>query len=91
MAKMIKEYAMEGGKAAGKPNGFFWFEPLGAKRASEFVLKSYMHMTQENAEVAVCSRFKSAWDYFDVNHQGKIEPDRMPRFFREITGTQLNL
>ena len=82
MANIIKNYAVEGGKKEGKPNGAFWFEPLGAKKASQFVMKSYMHMSDTDSEVAVCARFNSVWDYLDVNKEGKIDADRMPRFFR---------
>ena len=50
-----------------------------------------MHVDEKEAENVVCSRFNTVWNYIDVNNDGKIEADRMPRFFRELTGIQLNL
>merc|ERR1719223_1841625 len=38
MGTIISKYAMEGGKAAGKPNGDVWFEWDGAEKASLQVL-----------------------------------------------------
>ena len=35
MQKYIKEFAVEGGKVDGKPNGQFWFEKAGAKLAAK--------------------------------------------------------
>ena len=57
MLKYIKEFAVEGGKLDGKPNGQFWFEKEGAKRACKQVVLDYMHVTPEEADDIVCNGF----------------------------------
>ena len=91
MASAIQNWAVEGGKDKGKPNGQFWFEPYGAQLASKKVVMDYIHVSEQEAENIVCSRFNTVWNYYDVNNEGKIDADRMPRFWRELTGIQLNL
>jgi len=91
MSKMIKEYAIEGGKDKGEPNGQFWFEPEGARKAAKQVLMDYMHHSEAEAEDEVCQRFNHVWMYYDPHNTGKIDADRMPRLFRELAGAQLNL
>ena len=91
MHKLIVEHAIEGGKAQGKPNGQFWFEPAGARAAAKDVIVNYLHVPDAVANDMVCSRFWTIWRSEDPANLGKIEADRMPRFFRALTGIHLNL
>ena len=50
-----------------------------------------MHVSPDEADDIVCNGFEAAWIYYDPNNEGKIEADRMPRFFRQVAGMHLNL
>ena len=50
-----------------------------------------MHTSDAEANDLICSRFWATWTREDTNNEGRLEADRMPRFFRALTGVQLNL
>ena len=91
MGEMIQKYAIEGGKAQGKPNGQFWFEWEGARIASKQVLKSFLHVEDSEADTILCDNFEKTWRYVDVNDSGKIEADRFPGFLQSLVGNKIHL
>ena len=91
MGEIVSKYAMEGGKAQGKPNGDFWFEWDGAEKASAQVLQDYVHIDSEEAQSIICDKFKATWEHFDVNNSGKVEADRMPGFFQHLIGNNFHM
>lgn len=91
MGEIISKYAMEGGKAQGKPNGEFWFEWDGAEKASAQVLQDYVHIDSEDAQSIICDKFKATWEHYDVNNSGKVEAERMPGFFQHLIGNNFHM
>ena len=91
MGEMIEKYAIEGGKAQGKPNGQFWFEWEGGRVAAKQTLKKYLHVEDSEADSILCDNFEKTWRYIDVNDSGKIEADRFPGFLRSLVGNKIHL
>lgn len=59
--EMVQKYATEGGKADGKPNGEFWFDFGGARKAAKQVLQDYVHIDEDHAEELLCAKYLGAW------------------------------
>ena len=81
MHSMIDVYAKEGRNPDGSPNGKFVLDKEAAKKASEEVLKTHMHLTGKKLENYMTMNFDETWNYYDVNNEDAIEADRMHTFF----------
>ena len=85
MHSMYNQYATEGRKD-NLPTGAFWLDKANAKRASEEVIGTHLHLHGDAAKAYLATEFERLWKRFDVNEEGKIEIDRAPVFLRQICG-----
>ena len=85
MNSMIKNYAREI-KKAGELTGHFFLNREDARAASNEVLK-----THSRANAVGSDQFEAVWNHFDVNHDGLVEVERMPQFFRMLLGNALDI
>ena len=85
MHSMIKNYAREV-KVEGQLTAQMFLNKDDARRASTEVLNAHRN---ENANGI--DNFEDIWNHFDVNHDGLVEVERMPQFFRMLLGNSLDI
>ena len=86
MWSMITNYALELASPDGKPTGQFVFKPQHAKMAAYEILDTHMGLKGKDAEDYLAKYFDKTFAHFDTANYGYIEADRMPGFFRYLTG-----
>ena len=85
MKSMIEEYAIEGrDQETGMPNGNFYLDKEQARRASEEVVKTHLHLYGQDLNNFLEGNFYDAWNYMNSADDGKVEAERMPTFFRML-------
>ena len=87
MNSMIKNYAREVTKN-GELTGHMFLNHNDAWAASQEVIASHK---KHNANNAGKKEFEEVWNHFDVNHDGLVEVERMPQFFRMLLGNALDI
>ena len=91
MWSMINNYAREK-SVNGKPSGKFYFKPIDARFASYEILQTHLGLKGKEAEDYLNKYFDKTFRHFDTGNFGEIEAERMPGFFRFLTGNmQINL
>ena len=85
MNSMIKNYAREI-KKAGDLTGHMFLNHDDARAAANEVLASH-----SSANAVGVDQFEDIWNHFDVNHDGLVEVERMPQFFRMLLGNSLDI
>merc|ERR1712100_342277 len=86
MWSMIKNYAHEQASIEGSPTGQFVFRLPEAKAAAYEILDTHMGLTGKDAEDYLDKYLEPTFKHFDTANYGYIEADRMPGFFRYLTG-----
>ena len=98
MNSMVANYAREV-KNAGDLTGHLFLNKADAKRAAQEVVSNHQREDRlaehdvgndsGDPEEEEGDRFEETWDHFDVNHDGLVEVERMPQFFRMLLGNAL--
>ena len=98
MHSMIKNYAREV-KHKGDLTGHLFLNKADAKAASQEVVSNHVRedrlaehdMGNDGGEGddEEGDRFEETWNHFDINHDGLVEVERMPQFFRMLLGNAL--
>ena len=86
MNSMYDNYAREKSTDEGAPVGKFVFKPMEARMASYEILATHMGLTGKAAENYLDENFQQCFDHFDTGGFGEIEAERMPGFYRYLTG-----
>ena len=84
MNSMITNYAHEARSEDGKPTGKFYLDRDNAFKASEEVVATHMNLKGQALKDYLAYNFDDAWNFYDVNHDNKVEADRMTTFFRYL-------
>ena len=87
MNSMVGKYAREA-VVDGRMTGHMFLNEADAKAASDEVIAN--HVSADRA-VENEGRFAEVWNHFDVNHDGLVEVERMPQFFRMLLGNALDI
>ena len=70
----------------------FYFKPIDARFASYEILQTHLGLKGKEAEDYLNKYFDKTFRHFDTGNFGEIEAERMPGFFRFLTGNmQINL
>ena len=85
MESMVKNYAREI-KKDGELTGHMMLNKDDARAASNEVLASHSDANANGVDM-----FDDIWNHFDVNHDGLVEVERMPQFFRMLLGNSLDI
>ena len=87
MNSMVGKYAREA-VVEGRMTGHMFLNEADARAASDEVIANH-----KGADRAVENegRFAEVWNHFDVNHDGLVEVERMPQFFRMLLGNALDI
>ena len=88
MHNALKNHATEAATDTGKPTGKFHYNKASARHHAKEILETHMSLKGEQAEKYLDENFDKTWNHFDVNGEGKVEADRMPGFYRFLTGNQ---
>jgi len=86
MHSVTKNHAVEAATETGEKTGKFNMNKAGARHLASEILETHMGLKGEKAEAYLNENFDKTWDHFDVNKEGKVEADRMPGFYRFLTG-----
>ena len=86
MWSMIKNYALEQATVDGKPTGQFVFKMPECRAAAYEILDTHMGLKGKEAEDYLDKYLEKTFAHFDTANYGYIEADRMPGFFRYLTG-----
>ena len=86
---MIKKYAIEGidGKKEKdpRPTGSFYLTKDTARKASEEVICTHFALCGAKGTEYLATHYEDAWNYYDVNREGKIDAVGVSQFFRFLT------
>ena len=85
MRSLYKNYATEGMKKDGTPDGHFWVSKKSAEAVTKEVLATHLGLKGEAASGKL-EEFQTLFAKYDVNEDGFLEIDRMPAFLRSICG-----
>jgi len=96
---MIKNYALEGKichededgkviKSTCIPNGKFFMNKLGVKKAASEVLATHKGLSGPALEEYLDTYLDKAWGHFDVNRVGVIEVIKTPQLMRFLASDQ---
>ena len=87
MNSMVGKYAREA-VVDGRLTVHMFLNEADARAASDEVIANHRGADRavENTE-----RFAEVWNHFDVNHDGLVEVERMPQFFRMLLGNALDI
>ena len=88
MRSVYTKYAIEMRDLAGKPTGQFYLTKADALVLATEVVGT--HGGKKGAEAAdyLAKVFDGAWNFYDVNLEGKIDVARAPPLMRTIVGNQ---
>ena len=86
MRSLYKNYATEGQKKDGTPNGHYWVNKKNAEAVSREVIATHLGLKGGDADGFIKENFESLWTRYDVNEDGFLEIDRMPAFLRALCG-----
>ena len=87
MNSMVGSYAREA-VVDGRLTGHMFLNEADARAASDEVIAN--HKGADRSAGAE-GRFEEVWNHFDVNHDGLVEVERMPQFFRMLLGNALDI
>merc|ERR1719223_100597 len=92
MNSMIKNYA-RWITSDGQNTGHFFLNHDDAFAASQEVVTNHMKFSDAKAKafLGVDDKFEETWNHFDVNHDGLLEVERSPQFFRYLLGNALDI
>ena len=86
---MLKKYAIEGidGKKDKdpRPTGQFYLTKESALKAAEEVVCTHFSLCGDAGSKYLASHYDDAWNYYDVNREGKIDAIGVSQFFRFLT------
>ena len=86
---MISKYAIEGiqGKKEKDPSptGAFYLTKETARNASVEVICTHFALCGSKGEDYLKTHYEEAWNYYDVNREGKIDAVGVSQFFRFLT------
>ena len=86
---MLKKYAIEGieGKKEKdpRPTGSFYLTKDSARLAAVEVLCTHFALCKEKGEEYLAGHYEDAWNYYDVNREGRIDAVGVSQFFRFLT------
>ena len=86
---MIKNYAIEGidGKKEKdpKPTGRFFLTKDTARKVAAEILCTHFHKCGADGEDFLNWHYDDAWNYYDVNQEGRIDAVGSSQFFRHLT------
>ena len=86
---MIKNYAIEGvdGKKEKdpQPTGEFYLTKDTARKAAAEVVCTHFNKCKEEGEKYLKFYYDDAWNYYDVNREGRIDAIGVSQFFRFLT------
>ena len=68
MNSMLTNYSKEGRDENGNPNGKFFVDKEQARKASEEILKTHLHLKGEDLKTYMMLNFEETWNYWDVLH-----------------------
>lgn len=85
---MLKNYAVEGIDNKDKdprPNGRFYLTKANARRAAAEVVCTHFAQCGADGENYLKLHYDDAWNYYDVNRDGRIDAVGVSQFFRYLT------
>ena len=84
MNNLITNYALEERNSDGTPSGRFYLDEGQAKKASEEMVKSHLHLSGDKLASYMNENFIEAWMHYNSANDGKIEVERMGTFFKYL-------
>ena len=83
---MLTKYSTEAvtPKGGNRTNSFS-LDKDQAKAASLEILNTHFSMKGQEAQDFLAKKFDKAWNYYDVNGEGKINAERINSFYRYLT------
>ena len=86
---MLNKYAIEGieGKKEKdpRPTGSFYLTKDSARKAAVEVLCTHFALCEAKGEDYLATHYEEAWNYYDVNREGRIDAVGVSQFFRFLT------
>jgi len=86
---MITNYAIEGvdgqKEKDPKPTGKFYLTKDSARKAAAEVVCTHFSMCKDDGEKYLKFYYDDAWNYYDVNKEGRIDAIGVSQFFRFLT------
>ena len=86
---ILNKYAVEGvtgqKEKNPKPTGHFYLTKASARLAALEVICTHFQQCGTKGEEYLNQRYDDAWDYYDVNREGRIDAIGVSQFYRFLT------